>query len=482
MNPSSPRRQRYRIIRPLLLAAAFGFFFASSLALTTESFARSAKASADTGFRTYEFKNGLHLVSMPSSKVPLVTIVLASKAGGMTETRDIDGLTHLWEHMFFKGNKTIPDQEAFNKRIRQLGIVYNGDTSAEKVRYYFTLPAGFLDEGLKFMADAIQTPLINGKELERERLVVLNEYDRGAADPSYRLRNAVRRILYGEHDYRRSAIGTRTVIEQATQEQLKRIQKEVFVPQNSAILVAGDYDEKEMVRLVSRYFSGWQNPEGWQPVVQPKFQKFPKNTRVVSTHPGARNVSLQLVFEGPRVRLQPKDTYIADVLISLLNLPTGQFYKTYTDSGLTVGSTLSYHTQAQAGELNLYAVLPAKNLTKVEKMLAAEPKKWLKPGYFTEEQLADVRRSLKISHLYERNKPSAYIKTLAFWWPIAGLDYYRGYLDGMTAVTLEDIRGFVKQYFIDKPMVTAVMLSPGDAKRTGEKDNTDSFLKKATTH
>lgn len=450
------------------------------------SFALSASALSakrpSAGFRTYTFKNGLSLVSMPSAKVPLVTIVLASKAGGMTETRDIDGLTHLWEHMFFKGNKNIPDQQAFNKRIRELGIVYNGDTSAEKVRYYFTLPASFLSEGLKFMADAIQSPLLNKAELERERLVVLNEYDRGAADPSYRLRNAVRKVLYGEHDYRRSAIGTRTVIEQATREQLRRIQKEVFVPKNSAILIAGDYDEQAMVKLVSKNFAGWKNPEGWQPVAHPEFQKFPGNIRVVSTHPGARNITLQHIYEGPRVRKAPKDTYIADVLISLLGLPTGKFYRKYTDSGLTVGSALSYHTQSQVGELRLYSVLSAKHLKKVEKLLKSEPKEWLKPGYFTNAQLADVRRSLEISHLYEQNKPSAYIKTLAFWWPVAGLDYYRAYLSGMKAVTLADIRDFVKRYFIGKPMVTSVMLSPADAKRTGEKDNTASYLTKKTAH
>lgn len=451
------------------------------LGLALSAPALSAKKTSP-GFRTYTFKNGLTLVSMPSTKVPLVTIVLASKAGGMTETRDIDGLTHLWEHMFFKGNKNIPDQEAFNKRIRELGIVYNGDTSAEKVRYYFTLPASFLAEGLKFMSDAIQTPLIDQKELERERLVVLNEYDRGAADPSYRLRNAVRKILYGEHDYRRSAIGTRTVIEQATQDQLKRIQREVFVPKNSAILISGDYDEQQMVKLVSQNFASWQNPAGWQPVAHPEFQKFPSGIRVVSTHPGARNVTLQNIYEGPRVRRSPKDTYIADVLISLLGLPTGKFYRKYTDSGLTVGSALSYHTQSQVGELRLYSVLPAKNLKKVEKLLNKEPQAWLKPGYFTEAQLADVRRSLEISHLYEQNKPSAYIKTLAFWWPVAGLDYYRSYLKGMKAVTLADIRDFVKRYFIGKPMVTAVMLSPADAKRTGEKDNTASYLSKKTAH
>ena len=64
-----------------------------------------------------ETSKGLEVLMIPAKKVPLVTICLAVRAGGMTERASTNGLTHLWEHMFFKGNKAIPTKEGFAQRI-----------------------------------------------------------------------------------------------------------------------------------------------------------------------------------------------------------------------------------------------------------------------------------------------------------------------------------------------------------------------------
>ena len=170
---------------------------------------KPAVAAEDKVYTAKKTATGLELIAMESHKVPLVTIVLASKAGAMTESPEINGLTHLWEHMFFKGNKRLPNQEAFNKRIRQLGITYNGDTSAEKVRYYFTLPSAFLEEGIQFMADAISTPLLDEEEMQRERKVVTDEYDRAAAQPGFDFNNLQRNYIYGAGEYLRDPLGLR---------------------------------------------------------------------------------------------------------------------------------------------------------------------------------------------------------------------------------------------------------------------------------
>ncbi len=89
----------------------------------------------------------------------------------------------MWEHMFFKGNAKLKDEEAFKKRVRELGLVYNGTTSSETVKYYITLPSGRLEEGLEFIADAIQTPRLEKEEIAKEIKVVLDEYDRNARSP-----------------------------------------------------------------------------------------------------------------------------------------------------------------------------------------------------------------------------------------------------------------------------------------------------------
>jgi zinc protease len=453
-----------------------GTGFAANPKSVIEKASNSQKAGAMNHFQTKQFASGLELVSLQSSKVPLVTIVLVVKAGAMTETPDIRGLTHLWEHMFFKGNQRIPTQEGFNKRIRQLGIVYNGDTSPEMVRYYFTLPSAFLDQGLQFMADAIATPLLEQKELERERRVVLDEYDRSAARPSFDFNNLQRVLRYGNQEHQRDPLGLRPIISTATREQLLRIKNEVFVPSNSAIVVTGDFDQPKLEALVQKHFASWQNPQGWKPLAPAPFPKFSQDYNFVMSRPLVQNAYVELTYDGPKARTMPEESFAVDVLGHLLALRSGKFYKKFVDSGLIYQGGLSYYTQSQAGEINLYATTTPESAQKVAAQLEAEIKEWLKPDYFTEEEIKDVRRSLSINHKREVNQPSDYAKTLAFWWAVTGLDYYNHYLDNLQKVGLKEVQQFVQKWLIGPNKMVSILVSPEDAKKAGLVDNSKPLV------
>lgn len=448
------------------------------LSVSTASIQTLATPKSTQAWSLLKASNGLEIISMPSSKVPLVTIVLVSKAGARTETKELNGLTHLWEHMFFKGNARLPDQEAFNTRVRELGIVFNGDTSSEIVRYYFTLPSANLEQGLQFMADAISTPLLDQKELERERKVVLDEYDRNASQPGFDLNNMERMTIYGDKEFLRNALGRRKIIETATREQLLQIKKDVFVPANCALVVSGDFDANTITGLVNKHFSTWTTPKSWKPVDRGPFPAFPPSQEIIVKHPDAPNAMLQITYKGPRASVETEDTFAADALISLLEHRSGKFYKKYMDSGLTLQSSLSYYTQGQAGEVVLYSMVPAANLLKTRDMLYEEPKEWLKSDYFTPEQLADVRRKLIINHKFELNKPSNYAKTLAFWWGTTGMEYLSTYIANVEKVSITDIQNFTKKYLIDTPRITTVLINSKDAEKNGIADNSQVFRDK----
>ncbi|HYO23252.1 MAG TPA: insulinase family protein, partial [Flavisolibacter sp.] len=82
--------------------------------------------------------NGLEVVVIENHKVPLATIEIAVKNGAYTEGPEFSGLSHLFEHMFFKANKVYSDQEKFLKRTQELGAIWNGTTGNERVNYFFT--------------------------------------------------------------------------------------------------------------------------------------------------------------------------------------------------------------------------------------------------------------------------------------------------------------------------------------------------------
>ena len=92
-----------------------------------------ARAQADLPIHDTTLANGLHVIVIENHTVPLVTLELAVRNGAFTQTPEFEGLAHLYEHMFFKANKTIPSQEKYLQRMRQLGAQFDASTSEEVV-------------------------------------------------------------------------------------------------------------------------------------------------------------------------------------------------------------------------------------------------------------------------------------------------------------------------------------------------------------
>jgi zinc protease len=131
--------------------------------------------------------NGLEVVILEDHSIPLVTIELAVKNGSYTEPPELNGLSHLYEHMFFKQNRAIANAEEYLRAIGQMGIAYNGTTREEVVDYYFTTTSPNLRTAMQFMKDATRYPLFDEREFAREKQVVIGEIDRNESNPFYYL-------------------------------------------------------------------------------------------------------------------------------------------------------------------------------------------------------------------------------------------------------------------------------------------------------
>jgi predicted Zn-dependent peptidase len=102
--------------------------------------------------------NGLEVLVVEFPASPLVTVEIGVRNGSMTEPPDYNGLSHLYEHMFFKANAALPDQESFLDRGRELGLDWNGTTNTERVNYFFTTTTDHFADAMVFMRDAIVSP------------------------------------------------------------------------------------------------------------------------------------------------------------------------------------------------------------------------------------------------------------------------------------------------------------------------------------
>src|SRR5262249_46925600 len=221
----------------------------------------SIVAGTIPGLTSKKLDNGLDVIVVENHAVPLVTVEIAVKSGAFVESPEYNGLSHLYEHMFFKGNKVIPNQEKYLQRLRELGASWNGSTNTERVNYCLTLPSENLREGTIFLRDALFYPLFQQKELERERVVVLGEFDRGEAQPGFHLAREVDRKLWYQYFSRKNVIGDREVIVTTPREKMVTIKERYYVPNNSAVLFAGDVKPEEAFALAQELFADWKATE-----------------------------------------------------------------------------------------------------------------------------------------------------------------------------------------------------------------------------
>ena len=458
-------------------------------------------AGYDTGagFVNKRLANGLDIIVLPDRSVPLVTVELAVRNGSFTEPLEFNGLSHLYEHMFFKPSKAqrlylceqaqaggyfqyfrsnncseklglkprIGDVSYFG-RISRMGISYNGTTREEIVNFYYTTTSRNLETTIKFMSDSAQFPHFDEEDLEREKKVVIGEIDRNESSPGYFLNNALQSRLFYKYPTRKNPLGTRATVLSATVEKMKTIQSRYYVPNNSAVIVTGDVDPANVFALVDKYFGGWEKREK-DPFVEFPMVKHPaleKSDATIVLQP-VNAVFIQLGWHGPSIGVDNDSTYAADVFSYILGQPDSKFQKELVDSGLALSAGLGYYTQRNTGPIYMSIV------TTPEKAKAAIAKAYEQidqfdsKDYFTDQELENSKTILESRDLFEREELSEYAHTLGFWWSSTGIDYFRGYHKNLRAVSRKQINYYVNRYIKDKPRVGAVMLSE-QAQRTAK--------------
>lgn len=411
---------------------------------------------------SYQLPNGLEVILVENHAVPLVTVEIAVRTGSFTETPKTDGLAHLYEHMFFKGNAAYPTQEAYDKREAELGISSNGTTSTEAVKYFITLPATYLEEGMEFIHHALLTMKIDPAELEKEKTVVLNEYDRNESDPGFYLRQSVGKRLFYDYFYRKNPIGDRDAILSSTAELLQDFRARYYVPNNSALILQGDFDPAAALKFARHFFGEQKWPAGPDPHATPlpAHPQITRNQTVIVTkdYPQAM---IQIGQYGPNVgadATQTHETYVADVLGTIVGLQSSKFQRNLVDSGLCAGASWSYYTQHDGGEFDLTAVCEPAKVAEVHRALLDEIEKFDDPDYFTAADLKAAQRQLEVGHIYEQERGQDFAVNLAFWWAVAGLDYTLDYIPQVKKVRVEDLRAFAKKWIIGKVRVTGILV------------------------
>ena len=461
------------------------------------SVAVTAIAQSGTGYNTgagfvnKKLKNGLEVIVFPDPSVPLVTVELAVRNGSFTEPLEFNGLSHLYEHMFFKPSKALQlfrcDQAKnfnsvtylranrcgtlFNMReqigdvsyfndISRMGISYNGTTREEIVNFYYTTTSRNAETAINFMSDSAQFPDFKADELEKEKRVVIGEIDRNQSNPFYYLDKALKDKMFYKYPTRKRPLGTRATVSNATVEQMKTIQARYYVPNNSAVIVTGDIQPERAFALVEKHFGGWKKR------AKDPFEEFPmvehpplkKSEGAIVIQP-IQVVLIQIGWHGPSIGKDDQATYSADVFSYILSQPDSKFKKAMVDSGLALDAQIGYYTQRNTGPIVATLVATPAKAKAALKELYNQIDQFQNKEYYSDQELSNSKTILESRDLFEREELSEYAHTLGFWWSSTGIDYFRGYHQNLRAVSRENINAYVAKYIKGKPRISAAMLS-----------------------
>ncbi len=423
-------------------------------------------AGAKPQWQQVRLKNGLEVIVIENRSVPLVTVEMAVKNGAYTESPEYNGLSHLYEHMFFKSNERSR-AEGYHDRASELGMLSNASTREEVVNYYTTTVKMGTREAMLLMRDAIRYPLFDETEFKQEIQVVLDELAQHRSNPFFYLINAVDQRLWYKYPSRKNPGGDPATVSRATPEMMRTIQRKYYLPNNSALVVAGDVNAQEIFKLAEEIYGDW--PRGEDPFVKDPIPRHPplSGDQVVIVNQPVNAATIQIGYQGPSTDTDAPATYAADVFSFILRQPNSKFSRELIDSGLTTGTALNYYTQLNVGPITLLAQTTPDKLKDAVKAINQQIALFDSPDYFTDEELESAKTLLDVNEVYSREKPSEYAHTVSFWWASSGLDYYATYVENLRKVTRADIKRYVDKYIRHKPGVVAVLISESDQKRIG---------------
>jgi zinc protease len=426
------------------------------------AFQSKAQLSLPEGYFWKKLPNGLEVLVIENAKVPLATIEIAVKNGAYTEGPEFSGLSHMFEHMFFKANGDYPNQEKFLKRTEELGAIWNGTTDVERVNYFFTFDKDSLKAGLKFMNAAIRFPKFDTAEMRKERPVVDGEFQRAESDPGFQLWYNVQQHLWGDLITRKNPIGIHEVINTATPEKMNTIKNKYYFPNNSLLTICGDVKHEDAFAFAEAIFGDWAS-SGFDPIQKypiPAFKPLDKSQYFVKETSIAQTPDMQFSWQGPSYLTDSASTVAADVFSTIVSLNSSKLQQALVDKGLASGVNLGYTTCKYVGPIDIFVNPNPNKLKECYTEIMNQISHFADADYFTDQQLADAKAILLRNNIHNKEKPSSLPSQISYDWCSTSLNYYTNQTDNYQKVTREDIIRYIKKYIAGQPMVAGLIIKP----------------------
>ncbi len=415
--------------------------------------------------------NGLTVLLKEIHTTPLVSFWVWYRVGSRDEAPPLTGISHLVEHMQFKGTRHHP-AEVMDKAVAREGGVRNAFTFLDWTTYFETMPAEKIDLALRLEADRMVHSLFDEKEFASERTVVISEREGNENEPMFLLGEAVQQAAFRVHPYHHEIIGDLADLRTVKRDDLFRHYRSHYVPNNAVVSAAGDFVTRDMLRRITELFGPIPRQANPPRLARPE-PEARGEVRVAVEGPG-KTAYLQAAYSFPPA--SHPDFFPLSVLDSLLAGPsnlnmfggggisnkTSRLYRALVDRQFAVG--FSGGSNATVDPF-LYSIsLTVHPKRKPEEALAALDRE-IKHVQAEPASRQEIRRAIK-----QARANFAYgtenITNQAFWLGYAEMfatyGWFETYLQKMAQVTGQDVQRVAREYLRPQRRVVGTYIPLGD--------------------
>lgn len=406
--------------------------------------------------------NGLRVLVIPMPSFESATVMVMVGAGSRYENKKNSGISHFLEHMAFKGTKTRPSAMDIAGIIDGIGGEFNAFTSKETTGYYIKAQTTHVETSLNILADMLTNSLLDPKEIEKEKGVIVEEINMYEDTPMRNLGDVYEGLLYGDTPMGWDTAGTKEVVQSVNRQDFVDYMQSLYSPHNMTVIVAGGVNGNTE-ELVSKYFGPMSR---FDTITAPKVQDTQDKPAVFIKHKKTEQVHIAL---GVRtVGLDHPDEDALEVLAGILGggMSSRLFNEVREKRGLAYYVRTSSDNYTDCGTLVTTAGVDKNRTADAIKVILEELRKIKKPGAISREELIKAKEYIK-GHFVLDLEDSRSVA-----------DYYAHQellqekltnpeetLRKIDAVTIEDVERVANKYLVSSTLNLAIIGNFEDKKQ-----------------
>jgi zinc protease len=404
----------------------------------------AAAVSVTDNARRFTLENGFTVILKENHASPVVSIQVWVKTGSANETDKEAGITHLIEHMIFKGTPTKKTGQ-IARTIEASGGHINAYTSLDQTVYYVEIASSHFHTGLDVLLDAVQHSIFDPLELKREKEVVLEEYRRSLDIPDRRLAEYMMKLCYKKHPYRRPIIGYEETIRSFDRQAILDYMDKWYTPHNMVLVAVGDFDADQALKTIQGLVKTFPKRAGKNPAR-------PMEPKQTSLRKLVRNEDIEQVYLDMSWHI-PDLTHDHMPALDLIEIILGHGKSSRLYSRVKMQQSLVRNIDAGAyaladpGIFSIDATLSPENLKDVLEAIESEIDR------ITREPLSvsDLKKAKAIAEadfVFAMENMSGQARILAFFETMTG-DMHNAdkHLARLKRITASDIRHVAGTYF-----------------------------------